>query len=199
MILLNDSHMASNSCLEEKYSRFSDQRAHFARIPRLFREKMVHLDQLSPPGVAMLKSPPNKLVPDCQSSGADKQDTRSSVINPCSPTRIQKIRIKYLYVTCNYVSLNITMHHYPSAPITVQGSNLTFELNSQMASICLGFTSHKRVSTSLGTSVQHKIKKKKCQKSCCYQTLIKTAYPRQSCVDCDRRFAFQDGGHLFFG
>ena len=40
-----------------------------------------------------------------------------------------------------------------------QGSNLTFELNSQMASACLGFTSHKRVSTSLGTSVQHKIKK----------------------------------------
>ena len=79
---------------------------------------MVHFDQLSPPGVAMLKSPPNKLVPDCQSSGADKQDTRSSVIiNPCSPT--QKIRIKYLSVTCNYVSLKITMHHYPSAPITV--------------------------------------------------------------------------------
>ena len=79
---------------------------------------MVHFDQLSPPGVAMLKSPPNKLVPDCQSSGADKQDTRSSVIiNPCSPT--QKIRIKYLSVTCNYVSLKITMHHYRSAPITV--------------------------------------------------------------------------------
>ena len=66
----------------------------------------------------MLKSPPNKLVPGCQSSGADKQDTRSSVIiNPYSPT--QKIRIKYLSVTCNYVSLKITMHHYPSAPITV--------------------------------------------------------------------------------
>ena len=41
----------------------------------------------------------------------------------------------------------------------VQGSNLIFELNSQMASTCSGFTSHKRVSTSLGTSVQHKIKK----------------------------------------
>ena len=41
----------------------------------------------------------------------------------------------------------------------MQGSNLTFELNSQMASTCSGFTSHKRVSTSLGTSVQHKIKK----------------------------------------
>ena len=110
--------MASNSCLEEKYSRFSDQRAHFARIPRLFREKWCILTNFSPPGVAMLKSPPNKLVPDCQSSGADKQDTRSSVIiNPCSPT--QKIRIKYLSVTCNYVSLKITMHHYPSAPITV--------------------------------------------------------------------------------
>ena len=40
-----------------------------------------------------------------------------------------------------------------------QGSNLTFELNSQMASTCSGFTSHKRVSSSLGTSVQHKIKK----------------------------------------
>ena len=40
-----------------------------------------------------------------------------------------------------------------------QGSNLIFELNSQMASTCSGFTSHKRVSTSLGTSVQHKIKK----------------------------------------
>ena len=40
-----------------------------------------------------------------------------------------------------------------------QGSNLTFELNSQMASTCSGFTSHKRVSTSLGTSVQHKMKK----------------------------------------
>ena len=40
----------------------------------------------------------------------------------------------------------------------LQGSNLTFELNSQMASTCSGFTSHKRVSTSLGTSVQHKIK-----------------------------------------
>ena len=39
----------------------------------------------------------------------------------------------------------------------VQGSNLIFELNSQMASTCSGFTSHKRVSTSLGTSVQHKI------------------------------------------
>ena len=39
----------------------------------------------------------------------------------------------------------------------MQGSNLTFELNSQMASTCLGFTSHKRVSSSLGTSVQHKI------------------------------------------
>ena len=55
-----------------------------------------------------------------------------------------------------------------------QGSNLTFELNSQMASTCSGFTSHKRVSSSLGTSVQHKILKK-CQKSCGYQTLIKTA------------------------
>ena len=42
--------------------------------------------------------------------------------------------------------------------VQVQGSNLTFELNSQMASTCSGFTSHKRVSTSLGTSVQHKIK-----------------------------------------
>ena len=83
--------------------------------------------------------------------------------------------------------------------LSYQGSNLTFQLNSQMASTCLGFTSHKRVSTSLGTSVQHKIKKKKCQKSCCYQTLIKTAYPRQSRVDCYRRFAFQNGGHLFFG
>ena len=40
-----------------------------------------------------------------------------------------------------------------------QGSNLTFELNSHMASTCSGFTSHKRVSTSLGTSVQHKMKK----------------------------------------
>ena len=40
----------------------------------------------------------------------------------------------------------------------LQGSNLTFELNSQMASTFSGFTSHKRVSTSLGTSVQHKIK-----------------------------------------
>ena len=29
----------------------------------------------------------------------------------------KKIRLKYLHVTCNYVSLNITMHHYPSAPI----------------------------------------------------------------------------------
>ena len=37
-----------------------------------------------------------------------------------------------------------------------QGLNLTFELNSQMASTCSGFTSHKHVSTSLGTSVQHK-------------------------------------------
>ena len=47
------------------------------------------------------------------------------------------------------------------AELTVykQGSNLTFELNSQMASTCSGFTSHKLVSTSLGTSVQHKIKK----------------------------------------
>ena len=44
--------------------------------------------------------------------------------------------------------------------LSYQGSNLTFQLNSQMASTCLGFTSHKRVSTSLGTSVQHKIKKK---------------------------------------
>ena len=34
-----------------------------------------------------------------------------------------------------------------------QGSNLTFELNSQMASTCLGFTSHNRVSTSLGTNL----------------------------------------------
>ena len=42
---------------------------------------------------------------------------------------------------------------------SLQGSNLTFELNSHMASTCSGFTSHKRVSTSLGTSVQHKIKK----------------------------------------
>ena len=41
------------------------------------------------------------------------------VINPCSPTRIQKIQLTYLHVTCNYVSLNITMHHYPSPPITV--------------------------------------------------------------------------------
>ena len=40
-----------------------------------------------------------------------------------------------------------------------QGSNLTFELNSKMASTCSGFTSHKHVSSSLGTSVQHKIKK----------------------------------------
>ena len=55
-----------------------------------------------------------------------------------------------------------------------QGSNLTFELNSHMASTCSGFTSHKRVSSSLGTSVQHKILKK-CQKSCGYQMLIKTA------------------------
>ena len=39
----------------------------------------------------------------------------------------------------------------------IQGSNLTFELNSQMASTYSGFTSHKRVSSSLGTSVQHKI------------------------------------------
>ena len=35
----------------------------------------------------------------------------------------------------------------------IQGSNLTFELNSQMASTCSGFTSHKRVSTSLGTNL----------------------------------------------
>ena len=41
----------------------------------------------------------------------------------------------------------------------MQGSNLTFELISQMASTCSGFTSHKHVSTSLGTSVQHKMKK----------------------------------------
>ena len=41
------------------------------------------------------------------------------IINLCSPTRIQKIRLKYLYVTCNYVSLNLTMHHYPSPPFTV--------------------------------------------------------------------------------
>ena len=40
-----------------------------------------------------------------------------------------------------------------------QGSTLTFELNSQMASTCSGFTSHKRVSTGLGTSIQLKIKK----------------------------------------
>ena len=26
-----------------------------------------------------------------------------AVINPCSPTRIQKIQLKYLHVTCNYV------------------------------------------------------------------------------------------------
>ena len=45
--------------------------------------------------------------------------TRLVVINPCSPTRIQKIQLKYLHVTCNYVSLNITMHHYPTPPITV--------------------------------------------------------------------------------
>ena len=45
------------------------------------------------------------------------------------------------------------------AKTVLQGSNLTFELNSQMASTCSGFTSHKLVSTSLGTSVQHKIKK----------------------------------------
>ena len=43
--------------------------------------------------------------------------------------------------------------------LALQGSNLTLELNSQMASTCSGFTSHKRVSTSLGTSVQLKIKK----------------------------------------
>ena len=43
--------------------------------------------------------------------------------------------------------------------IAWQGSNLTFELNSHMASTCSGFTSHNRVSTSLGTSVQHKMKK----------------------------------------
>ena len=41
------------------------------------------------------------------------------IINLCSPTRIQKIRLKYLYVTCNYVSLNLTMHHYSSPPFTV--------------------------------------------------------------------------------
>ena len=29
--------------------------------------------------------------------------TGSTVINPCSPTRIQKIQLKYLHVTCNYV------------------------------------------------------------------------------------------------
>ena len=52
---------------------------------------------------------------------ADERDLVSSktVINPCCPTRIQKIYLKYIHVTCNYVSLNITMHHYPSAPITV--------------------------------------------------------------------------------
>ena len=48
------------------------------------------------------------------------------VINPCSPTRIQKIRLKYLHVICNYVSLNITMtslpittYYYTSLPITI--------------------------------------------------------------------------------
>ena len=41
------------------------------------------------------------------------------IINLCSPTRIQKIHLKYVYVTCNYVSLNLTMHHYSSPPFTI--------------------------------------------------------------------------------
>jgi len=48
----NHSHMASNSCLEEKCSRFCDQRAYFARIPRLFREKwciLTNFHQLGSP------------------------------------------------------------------------------------------------------------------------------------------------------
>ena len=52
----------------------------------------------------------------------------------------------------------VCSRHFKPGDI-VQGSNLTFELNSHMASTCSGFTSHKRVSTSLGTSVQHKMKK----------------------------------------
>ena len=53
--------------------------------------------------------------------------------------------------------IHISMTH-SRVKMNSQGSNLTFEFNSQMASTCSGFTSHKRVSTSLGTSVQHKIK-----------------------------------------
>ena len=55
----------------------------------------------------------------CPPKRFQKSLHRKLVINPCSPTRIQKIQLKYLHVTCNYVSLNITMHHYPSPPITV--------------------------------------------------------------------------------
>ena len=58
------------------------------------------------------------MIAPVKKSGRVRLSTVFLVTNPCSPTRIQKIRLKYLHVTCNYVSLNITMHHYPSQHTT---------------------------------------------------------------------------------